>query len=67
MSPEPTGVHGLLKQRKLFTHKLNYNTLGIKLEIKLYYLALFFTNARILAKINLKQILHGFYLLLETE
>ncbi len=21
MSPEPTGVHGLLKQRKLFTHK----------------------------------------------
>ncbi len=20
MSPEPTGVHGLLKQRKLFTH-----------------------------------------------
>ena len=23
MSPEPTGVHGLLKQRKLFTHK-NY-------------------------------------------
>ena len=22
MSPEPTGVHGLLKQRKLFTHKL---------------------------------------------
>ncbi len=24
MSPEPTGVHGLLKQRKLFTHKLKY-------------------------------------------
>jgi hypothetical protein len=23
MSPEPTGVHGLLKQRKLFTHKYN--------------------------------------------
>ena len=22
MSPEPTGVHGLLKQRKLFTHKV---------------------------------------------
>ena len=22
MSPEPTGVHGLLKQRKLFTHKI---------------------------------------------
>ena len=21
MRPEPTGVHGLLKQRKLFTHK----------------------------------------------
>lgn len=25
MSPEPTGVHGLLKQRKLFTHKYAYN------------------------------------------
>ena len=25
MSPEPTGVHGLLKQRKLFTHKLIEN------------------------------------------
>ena len=24
MSPEPTGVHGLLKQRKLFTHKEYY-------------------------------------------
>ena len=30
MSPEPTGVHGLLKQRKLFTHK--YET---KFELKL--------------------------------
>ncbi len=26
MSPEPTGVHGLLKQRKLFTHKLCIDT-----------------------------------------
>ena len=27
MSPEPTGVHGLLKQRKLFTHKEMYRKL----------------------------------------
>jgi hypothetical protein len=29
MSPEPTGVHGLLKQRKLFTHKYGRES-GIK-------------------------------------
>ena len=27
MSPEPTGVHGLLKQRKLFTHKIHNKNL----------------------------------------
>ena len=29
MSPEPTGVHGLLKQRKLFTHKFKITVLSI--------------------------------------
>ncbi|EOS20986.1 hypothetical protein C804_06180 [Lachnospiraceae bacterium A4] len=33
MSPEPTGVHGLLKQRKLFTHK-NY---GIQIFIQYFH------------------------------
>jgi len=46
MSPEPTGVHGLLKQRKLFTHKytkmLNFrpifeNGLTIFRNMVLYY------------------------------
>ena len=33
MSPEPTGVHGLLKQRKLFTHKFMYNTVTNLIKI----------------------------------
>ena len=32
MSPEPTGVHGLLKQRKLFTHKYKYTLTSCQLQ-----------------------------------
>lgn len=33
MSPEPTGVHGLLKQRKLFTHKDELNAQFLETRI----------------------------------
>ena len=35
MSPEPTGVHGLLKQRKLFTHKIDKN--GNPMTVNTYW------------------------------